>query len=235
MRDYPFFRFPHTPHLAWLGPGQPRDDKLLDEAEVEALLDGEVAVEEKLDGANLGLSLDPAGAGLRAQNRGHYLEQPFAGQFARLGAWLGQHGWRLAEELSPSLIVFGEWCAAQHSLDYDALPDWFLVFDVYDRERAAFWDCARRNALARSAGLCTVPELGRGHFTAGDLKRLVNHTPSRYRPGPVEGLVLRREEDGLCRARAKIVRADFTQAIQEHWQRRAIQWNRLGEPKPGGR
>src|SRR5690606_41471700 len=106
---------------------------------------------------------------------------------------------------------------------------------AYVRARGGFSDAARRNARGRGAGRCPVPELGPGHSPAGDLKRLVNPTPRRYRPGPVEGLVLRREEDGLCRARAKIVRADFTQAIQEHWQRRAIQWNRLGEPKPGGR
>ena len=59
-----FFRFPHTPHLAWLGEGTPRDDKVLSSHEAAALLAGEVVVEEKLDGANVGLSLDPDG-GLR--------------------------------------------------------------------------------------------------------------------------------------------------------------------------
>jgi hypothetical protein len=68
-----FFRFPHTPHLAWLGEGSPRDDKVLFASEVTALLAGNVVVEEKLDGANVGLSLTPDG-GLRAQNRGQYLD-----------------------------------------------------------------------------------------------------------------------------------------------------------------
>jgi hypothetical protein len=40
-----FFRFPHTPHLAWLGPGTPRDDKVLVPDEAAALLAGEVVVE----------------------------------------------------------------------------------------------------------------------------------------------------------------------------------------------
>src|SRR5690606_2076140 len=48
-----FFRFPQTPHLAWLGEGQPRDDKVLTPDEVDALLAGEVVVEEKVDGANI--------------------------------------------------------------------------------------------------------------------------------------------------------------------------------------
>ena len=45
-----FFRFPRTPHLAWLGDALPRDDKLLSASEAHALLAEDVAVEEKLDG-----------------------------------------------------------------------------------------------------------------------------------------------------------------------------------------
>ena len=126
-----FFRFPHTPHLAWLGEGSPRDDKVMSPSEVAALLAGDVVVEEKLDGANLGLSLAPDGS-LRAQNRGQYLTEPHAGQFARLPAWLAQHDKAMRSVLTPNLILFGEWCAARHSLDYAALPDWFLLFDVFD-------------------------------------------------------------------------------------------------------
>jgi len=33
-----FFRFPHTPHVAWLGQGQPRGDKVLSTAEAQSLL-----------------------------------------------------------------------------------------------------------------------------------------------------------------------------------------------------
>ena len=142
-----FFRFPHTPHLAWLGHDAPRDDKVLSPAEAKTLLVGDVAVEEKLDGANLGFSLSSDGS-LRAQNRGQYLAEPHAGQFARLPAWLAQHGDALRSALTPGLMVFGEWCAARHSLDYAALPDWFLLFDVYERSTGRFWSSTRRNALA---------------------------------------------------------------------------------------
>ena len=85
-----FFRFPHTPHIAWLAEGEPRDDKVFTPAEAKALLAAEVVVEEKLDGANLGFSLGPEGD-LQAQNRGQYLAAPHAGQFSRLPAWLAQH------------------------------------------------------------------------------------------------------------------------------------------------
>lgn len=221
-----FFRFPHTPHIAWLGQGSPRDDKVLSPHEVAELLAAEVVVEEKLDGANVGFSLGSDGS-LRAQNRGQYLAEPHAGQFARLPAWLAQHGEGLRSVLASNLIVFGEWCAARHSLDYTTLPDWFLLFDVYDRTAGQFWSTTRRNELASRAGLLTVPQVQQGKVTVSDLKKLVSDTTSRYRAGPLEGVVIRRESVDWCEARAKLVRPDFTQAIESHWRKRAIEWNRI--------
>jgi ATP-dependent RNA circularization protein (DNA/RNA ligase family) len=63
---------------------------VLSPEDVRSLLGNEVAVEEKLDGANVGLSA-PEGGKLRVQNRGHYLEAPYTGQFARLGSWIAAH------------------------------------------------------------------------------------------------------------------------------------------------
>jgi len=221
-----FFRFPHTPHIAWLGEGIPRDDKVLSPLEAAALLAGNVVIEEKLDGANLGMSLGLDGY-LLMQNRGQYLAEPHAGQFARLSAWLAQHGDSLRSVLKPNLILFGEWCAARHSLDYVALPDWFLLFDVYDRSAGRFWSSPNRNELASRAGLVTVPQLLCGKTTVAALKEMVASIASRYREGALEGVVIRRESSEWCEARAKLVRTDFTQAMDTHWRRRAIEWNKV--------
>ena len=221
-----FFRFPHTPHLAWLGEGTPRDDKVLSPAEAASLLAGDVVIEEKLDGANVGLSLAPDG-NLRAQNRGQSLAEPHAGQFARLPVWLAQHGGALRAVLKPNLMLFGEWCAARHSLDYAALPDWLLLFDVYDRDAGRFWSTPRRNALASVAGMVTVPLVLQGAATVPALKQLVLHTTSRYRRGALEGVVIRRESTEWCEARAKLVRPDFAQGMDTHWRKRAVEWNRI--------
>lgn len=222
-----FFRFPHTPHLTWLGEGIPRDDKVLPETEAKAMLEGDVVVEEKLDGANLGFSLSPDGK-LRVQNRGQYLAQPYAGQFARLPSWLAVHRDALLTALTPELMLFGEWCAARHSLDYSTLPDWFLLFDVYDRAAGRFWSSRRRDALAKATSLAKVPQVFQGHTTLAALTQQVMSIPSLYRAGrSLEGLVVRRQSDEWCDARAKLVRPDFTQAITEHWSRRRLEWNRL--------
>lgn len=227
-----FFRFPHTPHLDWLGEGMPRDDKVLCEKEIQALLAEPIRVEEKLDGANLGLSLRANGE-LRAQNRGQYLLEPFAGQFSRLNSWLGQHQYALCDILQGDWILFGEWCAARHSLDYDSLPDWFVVFDVYDRAAQKFWSCQRRDALAAQLGLAVVPTLYQGPATIDQLKTLLNSAESRYRSGTPEGIVIRQDSRLWCEGRAKLVRADFAQAIGEHWRSRAIEWNSVHIPELG--
>ena len=219
-----FFRFPHTPHLAWLGDGSPRDDKVLSPVEARALLAGDVVVEEKLDGANLGISVDEAGM-LRLQNRGQYLLPPFRGQFSRAGGWLAQHACAMATGLGQGLILFGEWCAARHSVRYDQMPDWFLAFDVYDRTARRFWSTSRRDALVRSLDLSLVPCLARGRMTLDAVKARVLTGTSCFGPTPMEGVVIRRERPDYLDQRAKLVKADFTQAITEHWRDRPIEWN----------
>lgn len=221
-----FFRFPHTPHIAWLGVGTPRDDKVMSQEEVRDLLSGPVVVEEKLDGANLGISNGPNGR-LRAQNRGQYLTELGSGQFRRLPDWLALHGKRLSDDLGDQLIAFGEWCAARHSLDYISLPDWWLLFDVYDRRAGKFWSTRRRNAWAAAAGLATVPSVADGVQTLAGLRLGVESWMSRYRPDGLEGVVVRREDERWLLNRGKIVRSDFAQAMEVHWRKRKLEWNRV--------
>jgi hypothetical protein len=221
-----FFRFPHTPHIAWLGKGTPRDDKVLEPAEAQSFLDAEFVVEEKVDGANLGLSVSPEGQ-LRAQNRGHFLERPFDGQFAKLESWLTVREDAFFDALGGKLMLFGEWCAARHSLGYDHLPDLFVAFDVYDTSYGGFWSTARRDGLARSLGLAIVPKIDQGRFSLDTLIARLSTERSSFRDGAVEGYYLRREDGLWLEDRAKLVKPDFTQAIGEHWSRRGIEWNRV--------
>lgn len=221
-----FFRFPHTPHIAWLGDGEPRDDKVLTETEIDAFLSHTVVLEEKVDGANLGFSLGSNGE-VRSQNRGQYLHRPFTGQFSRLNEWLAIHEEALFESLGESLILFGEWAAAVHSLEYPSLPDYFLVFDVYDRNAQRFWSTPRRNALALRLGLRHIHQIGMGHYQLSSLKHMVTTTPSAYRDGGCEGIYLRHEDEDWLIARAKLVHPDFVQNIGKHWRSRALRWNTL--------
>lgn len=180
-----FLRFPHTPHLAWLGTGKPRDDKVLSPHEARDLLSHEVFVEEKVDGSNVGFSVDAHGA-LRAQNRGSYLDLgALQGQWKSLGRWLAVRRSALEEVLFPDLALFGEWCYAVHTIRYTRLPDWVLAFDVYDRASDEFWGVRKRNDLARALGLAVVPQRAQGRVTLDQLKHIMSS--SELASGPAEG------------------------------------------------
>lgn len=218
-------KFPSTPHLAWLGGSGVRDDKVLTPSEVAAFLSGPVIVEEKVDGANLGISLDRAGQ-MHFQNRGNWLDGKLTGQWERLRGWAAEHEARIVDVLPKDQILFGEWCYAMHSIRYDRLPDWFLVFDVFNRKDRRFWSAARRDALAAAARLATVPKVSSGVFTQTELLAMLDG-PSALGGGPREGLYLRREEGKWLLDRAKIVRPDFTQAISKHWSRKSLVLNAI--------
>ena len=219
-----FFKFPSTPHLAVLGENDVRADKVLTPAERSEFLRHEVVVEEKIDGANLGISFD-AGGTLRAQNRGSYIELPGTGQWRLLGDWLEPRLETFFEHVGDRYILFGEWCYAQHSITYDLLPDWFLGFDIYDTQARRFLSTARRDATLHQLGVAKVPHIARGKFTLAELSRMLG--TSRCGHELAEGLYLRRDEGDWLAARAKLVRPEFIQTIEEHWTRSGIRPNRL--------
>lgn len=221
-----FFKFPRTPHLTWLDPGQPRDDKVLSPLECEALLNGEIVVEEKVDGANLGFSVAPNGR-VRVQNRGAYLRRGCHPQFDMLWAWLAPRETNIAFALGEGLIIFGEWCFAVHSVRYDRLPDWFLGFDVYDCGEHRFMSTGRRDTLFASVGIVSVPTVARGRFDIHGLRERLEQTDSQVGSDPVEGLYLRRENKDWLLDRAKLVRATFIRDIDVHWSRQSLKKNSL--------
>lgn len=224
MKDV-FFKFPSTPHLVLLAQIEIRGDKVLTVSERNSFLQNELVVEEKVDGANLGISFDSEG-NIRTQNRGAYLNLPSTGQWKKLAEWLAPRTDALFEQLTDRYILFGEWCYAQHSVPYDRLPDWFLAFDVYDKKVARFFSSDRRDKLFEAIGISQVPKIGRGYFTLEQLKGLLGQ--SRLSDKPKEGLYLRLDRGDWLSQRAKIVHSSFIQSVDQHWSRSTIKPNRLG-------
>jgi ATP-dependent RNA circularization protein (DNA/RNA ligase family) len=223
MKD-DFFKFPSTPHLAIVPGVDIRGDKVLTESERDAFLAHELTVEEKVDGANLGLSFDGNG-NIRVQNRGAYLHLPGLGQWKKLGDWLARRTDALFEHLSDRYILFGEWCYAQHSIFYDCLPDWFLAFDIYDRENGLFLATDRRDQIIADLHISRVPAIARGRFTYLEIQKLLSQ--SKLSSQPAEGLYLRIDRGDWLAQRAKLVRPLFIQAVEQHWSRSPIRPNQL--------
>jgi len=219
-----FFKFPHTPHLLWLGKVPCREDKVFEPQEARAFADGEVTVEEKVDGTNIGFSLDDL-ADLRVQSRGAYLARGSHPQFQPLWPWIESRRFDLIEALRPGLMLFGEWCFARHSVPYNRLPDWFLGFDVYDRTAECFWSSDRRDRWLKELGLAPVPRLAKGTFSTEQLLALIG--TSRLSDGPMEGIYLRRELGDWLEYRAKVVRREFVEGIGKHWSEHSLEKNAL--------
>ena len=219
-----FYKFPTTPHLCFLSDRHTRDDKLLSEKEVSDFLSNEIIIEEKIDGANLGIHFSSNGT-LYAQNRGHFLIEPFEGQWRPLKNWIDVHIDDLFDVLEDKRILFGEWCYAKHSIFYDKLPDWFVAFDIFDIEEKRYFSVKRRNQLLEGKSFATVPFIGEGKFELKELKEL--HFKSVFGKGECEGIYLRLDDGDWLRMRAKIVHSSFTQTIGEHWSKMQLTPNHL--------
>jgi hypothetical protein len=219
-----FYKFPHTPHMLWLGKTPCREDKVFSPEEARAFVECDLTVEEKLDGTNIGFSVDESGA-LRVQSRGQYLTRGSHPQFQPLWPWIEIRRFALTEALQPGLMLFGEWCFALHSVPYTRLPDWFLGFDVYERAEDRFWSSDRRDRWLDDLGLSRVPRLAQGRLSMEQLISLTD--TSQLREGPMEGIYLRRDQGAWLQQRAKLVRPEFVQGISKHWSEKSLEKNAL--------
>ena len=218
-----FFKFPRTPHLLVVPGVSVRDDKVMTPQECDAFLSSTVIVEEKVDGANIGISFDESGE-LKFQNRGNYVTHTSHPQFKLLTEWGYNRYELLRNVIGDQYILFGEWCYLAHSIRYSRLPDWFIGFDVFEKSTQRFLSVERRNAIMEVCQISSVPLIFEGRTDKIKLLNLLN-TPSKLSDELIEGIYLRKESEGYLQHRAKIVRADFIQTIDTHWMHKKIEQN----------
>jgi RNA ligase. len=232
-------KYPRTRHIE--GSGLQKGDADLEQVPFSDLRGRHLVVEEKLDGANVGLWFTPEGEAV-AQSRGHVLTGgPNEAQFGLLKTWLSVHQSWLGDVLSDRYILYGEWLYAKHTVFYDALPHYLMEFDIFDRHTETFLSTERRRAMLAEHPVVSVPVLQTGTFARQkDLTALVR--PSLYKspawreslraaatavgsdPQFVlrretddtdlsEGLYIKWEDEGQVLGRYKWVRRDFINAI----------------------
>jgi RNA ligase len=251
------YKYPRTPHVEG-SRFQPGDDDL-DCAPFADLQGKYIVVEEKLDGANAGVSFSRDGK-LLLQSRGHFLDGgERERQFALLKTWATTHQQKLWGLLADRYILYGEWLYAKHTIFYDALPHYFFEFDLLDAETGEFLSTDRRRELLKDSPLVSAPVLWRG------LGRSVEHLQSLVRRSRYkteawrnrllteaqlrgqgieliqrqtdnsdlsEGLYIKVEVEGRVVGRYKFVRASFLQAVSDsgsHWMDRPIIPNQIRE------
>ena len=248
-------KYPRTQHIE--GSRLQEGDADLACVPFRHLVGRHLVIEEKVDGANAGISFDESGR-LLLQSRGHFLTGgPRERHFALFKAWASRHQTALRAALGSRHVVYGEWLYATHTIFYDALPHYFLEFDVLDLATGTFLSTERRRELLSGLPLVSVPVLHEGRLaTLGELRALIGRSSfksARWRAaldecraagGPnratihaetdptdlMEGLYIKDEEGGRVVGRYKFVRADFLAAVLQsggHWLDRPILPNQL--------
>lgn len=235
-------KYPRTPHLSGSRLGQGDED--LDKIQFDNILGKQIVIEEKIDGANCGISFSSSGD-LLLQNRGHFFYGGYRErhydlfkQFANIRKA------ELYSILGSRYIMYGEWMYAKHTVFYDALPDYFIEFDIYDKRERVFLDtAARRSLIAQlSFKIHSVPILATGMFTSqksvlSHLGRSLYITDSHLdnlarvasdvgadlsevfattdNSKDMEGLYIKVEEGGEVRERVKFVRSTYVQSAAQ--------------------
>lgn len=253
--DYRIIKYPRTHHIegSKLQPG----DEDLSQIPFSAIAGRHLVIEEKIDGANSALSFDPAGQ-LLLQSRGHYLTGGYRERHYNLfKQWATVHQDAFWQVLGCRYVMYGEWLYAKHSIFYDALPHYFMEFDILDRETDRFLDTPSRREITKQLPVCSAAVLAEGKYrrieeilpllsasnyiTKDHLENLrqaalrENLDPDRIaretdRADTMEGLYIKVEENGRVAERVKFVRPTFLQTVEEsatHWLDRPIVKNGL--------
>lgn len=141
-----FKKYPSTRHI--VGSSLQKGDKKDNFASYEELEGKYLIVEEKIDGANVGISFD-SNLNLKLQSRGHYLVGGDYSQFDQFKTWANTYQEYFWDILDTRYIMYAEWMANFHSLFYDELPHFFMEFDIYDTKTDTFLSTNRRNRLIK--------------------------------------------------------------------------------------
>jgi RNA ligase len=244
------YKYPRTHHIqgSRLQPG----DEDLHSIPFTAIQNLYVVVEEKVDGANSAISFGLDGQ-LKLQSRGHYLTGGVREKhFNLFKQWANTHAISFWKVLGNRYIIFGEWVYAKHTVFYDALPHYFLEYDVLDLQTHQFLSTQGRQQLLSGLPVISVPILfagklqsykqlmsfiGKSHYQTAqyldnfklacqekglDIERSLQQTDQSQL---MEGLYIKVESEDFVVGRYKYVRASFLTTILQsdgHWLNRPI-------------
>ncbi|MDO3410353.1 RNA ligase family protein [Saccharibacillus sp. CPCC 101409] len=205
-------KYPKTMHLPW-SRSYTDDDKIL--RDTTHFIGKEVVVTEKMDGENTTMypeTIHARSLDSKDHSSRHYVKTLHGGI-----RYLIPEGWRLC----------GENVYAKHSIKYDELPNYFMLFSVWDdRNVCLSWD--ETECLARELHLPTVPVLYRGVWDEKAVKAC--YTRVSKHGGEQEGYVVRLASsfgyDDFKVSLAKFVRKNHVQT-DDHWLSKPVEPNEL--------
>jgi len=197
---------------------------LLDHNQVKDLFAGMVTIEEKMDGANIGIIRHKTGFHL--QKRGSLVSTSEHAQFQFFHNWANVQNYDKLMALPKKYIVYGELMYALHTIYYDQLPDFVLVFDVWNGER--YLNRFERDKFCDKYSFHQVPLLFTDFYNPVDVQHLV---PKKSAYGSTaEGIVIKRYKKNGNYCKAKLVWPRFQKEMEEsdHWMHKQLRRNKLG-------
>lgn len=213
-------KYPRTFHLPW-SPGATSDDKV--HPDVEGMFQGhEVVMTEKMDGENTTIYSDGYCHARSVDSARHSSRDWVKANVAPLMVGNLPEGWR----------VCGENLYAKHSLGYDKLPSYFLVFSIWDENnRCLSWE--ETVEWCRLLGLHEVPVLYQGPWDPEKVQNAWKNRKSQSFYGEEgEGYVVRKVQDfgyeEFATSLAKYVRPNHV-VTGDHWMYSEVIPNQLGE------
>jgi len=204
------YKYPRTPHLPW-SEGVTDDDKIL--KDINVFKNKEIHITEKMDGENTTLypkyyharSLDSAD-----HESQHWLKNFYSG---------------IKHMIPEGFRICGENLFAKHSIYYEKLYDYFMVFSVWENNKCL--SCDDTTLFCLELGLSEVPYLYQGIFNEEFLKNMKFNSKCG---NEVEGYVIRNSEsfylDEFQDNVAKYVRKNHVQT-DEHWKNQKLVKNQL--------
>ena len=205
------YKYPRTPHLPF-SLGFTSDDKVLTSTKhFEGM---QVVATEKMDGENTTIYNDYYHARSLDSKHREYHSYLLSNTLPMIQHDIPQ-GWRIC----------GEYLYARHSIGYNNLEDYFLVFSIWDENNNSLnWNSMEE--FCELLGLKTVPKLYVGTYDEDIIKELANQVVQRGG----EGIVVRNIEsfpyDKFGENMAKFVRKNHVQT-DKHWSLTTITKNEL--------
>ena len=129
------------------------------------------------------------------------------------------------------ILILIQHTQVKHSIYYNNLPNYFIVFDIYNKYSQTFLSRAKLESICMNK-LPLVHKIcqNRRFESKEEISNLLNNTMSYYKrtdcndkidnkPQPIEGLYIKIDDNNndINILRCKLVRSDFIQGIEQHW------------------
>jgi hypothetical protein len=221
--------YPRIPHLSKAISNMTHDD-ILTESNIQFPLTG--WVQEKVDGANMGISWTN---GPLIRNRNNILKKgyietdtPAKLQFRPAWNWIHEHGSdirMISKELISPITIYGEWMLAKHSLEYNNLPDWFLAYDIYLAEENIF---ISPDIFQNLMSMTNIKYIKSEKVIFNNINDVVDFSEkeSVYRSGKREGIVIKISDGESVTDSFKVINKYFTR--REDFNKELIK-NKIGK------